>query len=194
MLGIDTTHPDISLFVEAVKKYSDDKQSSQLGGQFQVFTRGPEDRLLKRAAFELKLGETSQPIESPLGWHILRRVAPKELDPLLAERTMIRVRAILVGVDSAPELKSGGQRPADQARELAFHLHERIVGGEPMEAVAREFNDDTDGRKRAGDLGWIYRRTPLLPTFMQQMFARPVGWLSEPVLTTHGYLLMRRER
>ncbi len=71
-------------FEDVAKSYSDDKQSSDRGGQIAAFksaSRLPED--FKNAAFALKKdGDiTPEPVMTPLGWHLIKRLELKPLAP-----------------------------------------------------------------------------------------------------------------
>ena len=112
--------------------------------------------LLKSAAFRLRVGEVSEPIRTPLGWHLLQRVAPETLDQALAEPSFVRLRGILLRVDES----TPGARDRARTFELAQRIHERLRSGEEMRALAREFDEDPGGREREGDLGWIHRGQP----------------------------------
>lgn len=65
-------------FEDLAKKYSDDKQSAVKGGLLPLFGAGTRQRMVptfEAAAFELKNdGDYSQPIQTPYGWHIIKRV------------------------------------------------------------------------------------------------------------------------
>ena len=72
-------------FDETALKNSDDKGSAMRGGDLGWFTRGVMIRPFEQSAFSLQQGETSQPIRSDYGWHIIRlyeRRQPQPLDSL----------------------------------------------------------------------------------------------------------------
>lgn len=67
-------------FEDAARQFSDDKQSSDRGGQLQWFgsSRMPEE--FEKAAFALKSnGDFSEPFTTEYGWHIVKRLDKKEL-------------------------------------------------------------------------------------------------------------------
>lgn len=181
-------------FGELARKHSDDKPSAARGGQFAIYERSPRDTLLKMTAFQMRVGEVAGPIESPLGWHILKRVPLSDVDPNLAQPSFVRLRAILVRFDIALGADPLTDRNQGKAKRIADDLYQRIVRGEEMRAVAHEFNDDTDGQEREGDLGWVYRNSPALPWPLRQAALTPVGELSAPTSTSLGYLIVRREK
>ena len=181
-------------FAKLAPEYSDDSASRARGGQFAIYERGTNDQLLKQAAFELPIGGLSQPLRSPLGYHILKRVAPSELDPALRENEWVRLRAILVQYDLAQGADVSKAPDQKKAREIVDALAKRIAAGEELAKVAGEFNDDPGGKQRQGDLGWIHRGAPNITPLLLQAALLPVGRISEPLLTPFGYLLVRRER
>jgi parvulin-like peptidyl-prolyl isomerase len=181
-------------FGALAKEFSDDPDSRARGGQFAIYERGADDQLLKQAAFELAPGEISQPLRSPLGYHVLKRVAPGEIDAALRENHWVRLRAILIQYDMAQGADMSKAPDQKKAREIADALVLRIQKGEELQKVAAEFNDDPGGKERGGDLGWIHRGSPSLLGALAQAALLPVGKLGEPQLTPFGYLIVRRER
>lgn len=177
-------------FADLARTRSDDPESAARGGQFAIYERGPADALLKSAAFSLRVGEVSEPIESPFGWHFLQRIPLEEADPRLAEPSFVRLRGILLRVD---ESSSGGR---DRARtlDLVDRLQQRVQAGEDMRKLAREFDEDLGGKEREGDLGWVFRSQPGLPKELKRACLLRVGDIAEPQQTAAGYLLVRRER
>jgi len=176
-------------FADLARTSSDDRESAARGGQFAIYERGPADALLKSAAFRLQVGEISEPIETPLGWHFLERVPLDEVDPALAEPSFVRLRGILLRVGEG----SLGERNRVRTLELANRLHERLRAGEDMRRLAREFDEDLAGKQREGDLGWVFRRQPGLPRELQRACLLRAGEIAEPQRTAAGYLLLRRE-
>jgi len=181
-------------FGELARESSDDGISAPRGGLFTLFERGPADRLLKEAAFGLKVGEIAGPIESSAGYHLIQRV-PLEGHPLdLREVTMVRLRAILIAHDNTPLGGPANKRTMPEAEKLAHELHDRIRGGEDMAALAREYDDDLGGQERAGDLGWVHRGNPRAAPILEQTFNGEAGQLYDPILTSAGWVILRRER
>ena len=70
-------------FAELAKKYSDDKQSSVKGGELNWFTPNNMVPSFADAAFALKNdGDISPVIRTPYGWHIIKRLERKTIEPL----------------------------------------------------------------------------------------------------------------
>ncbi|MFN0244208.1 MAG: peptidylprolyl isomerase [Planctomycetota bacterium] len=181
-------------FAAIAREHSEDAESAARGGQFAIYERGPRDTLLKATAFRLSVGETAGPIASPLGWHVIQRVAESAVDAALRENSFVRVRGILIRFDSAGGGALATNRNQAAAKALADAISERITTGEDMAALAAEFDEDIGGRERRGDLGWIYRHAASLPAALRQAALLPVGGTTAPSTSPVGYLILRRER
>ena len=70
-------------FAELAKKYSDDKQSAVEGGVMPFFTPANMVPSFAEAAFALKSdGDISPVIRTPYGWHIIKRLELRTIQPL----------------------------------------------------------------------------------------------------------------
>ena len=76
-------------FGELAMKFSDDKMSSIRGGELPWLARKQTIKEFEDVAFKLKPGEISQPFLSPLGYHIVRMLEQKQLEPYDTLRTNI---------------------------------------------------------------------------------------------------------
>lgn len=59
-------------FAALAKQYSSDPGSKDKGGELGFFTQGAMVKEFSDAAFSMKPGQTSQPIHSAYGWHIIQ--------------------------------------------------------------------------------------------------------------------------
>ena len=68
-------------FESFAKKYSDDKNTSSVGGRLKPFTSGQLNLLpFEKAAFDLtEINQISKPIETKFGWHILKLYSKSKL-------------------------------------------------------------------------------------------------------------------
>ena len=65
-------------FEDEARKYSQDQQSSDRGGQLQPFKSGRYAKAFEDAAFALTANEqVSEPVETPYGWHLIKRLELK---------------------------------------------------------------------------------------------------------------------
>ncbi|MBP1639080.1 MAG: PpiC-type peptidyl-prolyl cis-trans isomerase [Bacteroidetes bacterium] len=79
-------------FEVLARKTSDDKSSAVNGGVLPWFGSGSMVKEFEDAAFALKKGEISQPVLSPYGWHIIKLLDIKQLEPLAEKRAEIERR------------------------------------------------------------------------------------------------------
>ena len=180
-------------FARVARERSDDRASALRGGQVAIFERGRRDALLRAATFGAKVGEIVGPLETPLGFHILQRVAPESIDARLRDDSWARVRSILVAFGGAAGADPALVREHEEAERIANDLARRIRDGEDMETLAASFDDDRGGRARRGDLGWVRRGTSDIPQFFDRLFVEPPGTLLGPIASRSGFVLFRRE-
>ncbi|MCX7729459.1 MAG: peptidylprolyl isomerase [Bacteroidia bacterium] len=78
-------------FEEAVKQYSDDEQSKPRKGLLPPFKSGRYPESFENAAFALQNdGDISEPVETPYGWHIIKRIGLKVLPPFDAMKNELK--------------------------------------------------------------------------------------------------------
>lgn len=129
-------------FTELAKKYSDDAKTSLSGGDLGTIERGQAHPDLERAAFALEIGQVSEVVESPRGFHILRRTEPTELQAAEIVITYTEAR-------ESSRYKLRTPRTRDEARVLSGEVHRRILEGSSFfeEAIAHSdlFNHPLGG-------------------------------------------------
>lgn len=81
-------------------------------------------------------------------------------------------------------------RTPEQARERALEARAKLLAGEPLASVARQYSDDKTARQAPGQLG-VVKRADLEPALADEVFSiRPGEW-SEPIATRTGMHLVR---
>lgn len=180
-------------FAELAKEHSEDADSAARGGQFAIYERGTRDTLLKAAAFDVAVGEVTEPVRTGLGYHILKRVEIAEVDAKLAEHHWARFRAILVTHRATGDADPAAGRTRVDAQVLLEEAMLRLEAGDDFGDLAAELSDDPGAAERRGDLGWVHRFAPDLPRTFERAFLLRVGEVSTPIPTSTGLLLFRRE-
>ncbi|MCP1122829.1 peptidylprolyl isomerase PrsA [Bacillus sp. 3103sda1] len=77
-------------FEELAKKYSEDTVSKNNGGDLGYFGPGKMVPEFEEAAYKLNVGEISEPVKSPKGYHIIKLTDKKELQPYDEVKDSIR--------------------------------------------------------------------------------------------------------
>ena len=98
-------------FATVAKEVSDDTGSAANGGDLDWFGKGVMVEAFEKAAFSLKKGEISKPVQSPYGQHIIQvtdiRKNPKTKAP------EVRARHILVAFPSLNEIASQKEKSVE---------------------------------------------------------------------------------
>ncbi len=138
-------------------------------------------------AKKLKVGQSSDILRSPAGFHIILLIDKRGSDtPLMVTQT--HARHILVRLNEVVS--------ENDARNRLKDLKDRIEHGTDFSELARLHSDDASAAK-GGDLGWI---TPgdVVPEFEQAMDALKPGQVSEPFKSPFGWhivqVLARRDQ
>jgi len=129
----------------------------------------------------LQPGETSEVVQAPYGWVILRRCAAEHR----------HTRHVLVRFSGARNAGPEITRSRDEALALAQQIRGRLTAPEAdFVAIAREVSED-GSRERGGDMGWLGRGR-LAPAYETAAFTLPLGQVSEPIETEFGFHLIQR--
>ncbi|HQQ95362.1 MAG TPA: peptidylprolyl isomerase [Bacteroidia bacterium] len=80
-------------FADLARQFSDDKQSSEKGGQLQPFKAGRLPKAFEDAAFALKNNnDISEPVMSQYGWHLIKRINLKPVPPFNEVKNELKAR------------------------------------------------------------------------------------------------------
>ena len=142
--------------------------------------------LFNEVVQELDVGETADPIQNPVGIHIIQLLDKRGAS---TERGMsTNLRHILIQPSTI--------LPEQEASELASDIRRRILEGESFNDLAIEYSDDPGTALSGGDLGWT-NGEGLVPEFREVMENTEIGELSDVFQSDFGFhvleILDRRE-
>ncbi len=162
---------------------SDGRSSAARGGVLGTFAREDWPALhaaLEGPVFQLQEGMKGPVVEAPYGYVVFERCPVEK----------IHTRHLLVRYAGARNAPDDLERSSDAARELAEAYRRAAIGGESLEALAREHSEDSSA-ERGGDLGPVGRGL-LAPTYEAAAFALESGGISEVVETPFGFHVIQR--
>lgn len=118
-------------FEDLAKEYSTDPGSKDKGGDLDFFGAGVMVPEFEEAAYALKVGEVSGPVQSQHGFHIIKLTDKKELKPLAEMKDEIKLELARSKVDFSQvepmvlkELKNSKVKVKDKELENIFEAKE----------------------------------------------------------------------
>ncbi|MGZ8258825.1 MAG: peptidylprolyl isomerase, partial [Methylotenera sp.] len=124
----------------------------------------------------MQVGDISQPLRSPNGFHILKLTSKRGGNsPLVIEQT--HTRHILVKLSEVTSEKEGKQK--------MDMIKERLDNGVKFEELARQYSEDGTA-SNGGDLGWV-NPGDTVPQFEKAMNELKDGQISAPVRSPFGW-------
>jgi peptidyl-prolyl cis-trans isomerase SurA len=130
------------------------------------------------AVENLNPGETSEPVRSASGFHLLQLVSSSN-DQLLVKQT--HARHILI--------RTSSEVSDEQARQTLLDLKQKIENGKSFIELASEFSEDPGSKIKGGDLGWA-GPGDFVPAFENVADNLPIGQVSEPFKSPFGWHIL----
>ena len=158
-------------FVALATEHSQDPGSASQGGYLGFFGRGTMVPEFEEVAFGLEVGEVSELVQSPFGYHIIR-VEEKQGD-------QVRARHILFLL----------QKDSEAAQQRAMDLYRQVQNGADFAGLAREHSDYEETAPRGGFLG-SFAKDNLPPDYEVVKSLKP-GEISLPVQIQSGWHIFR---
>lgn len=151
-------------FAELAKRYSGDPGSASTGGDLGWFEKGKLIPEFEKAAMALQKGETSLPILTPFGYHVIQTIDKKP--------TALNTRHILFKLDQSNDDKE------NTIKELNT-IVEQFKAGESFSDLARKNSDDKETKGFGGLLGKLALNE--IPSNLQEtVSSMKVGDISAP--------------
>ena len=163
-------------FSELIMQFSDLPEQNRIPN-IRDDPRTPE---FLRTALRLKVEQISDPIDSPFGYLILKRV----------ELRFVEARHILISFQGA--MRSQQTRSKNKAREIAETLLQKLQKGEDFAELAKAYSDGPSGPE-GGNLG-RFSQGAMVPAFDKAVFTLIPGEISGIVETPFGFHLIKRDK
>ena len=162
-------------FAEVARAHSEDPGSAAHGGDLGCFSAGTMVPEFEEAAFALKPGETSEPVLSPYGYHLIK-LREKREDALCANHILVLART--------------GEGDKDATRDELLDLRRRARAGEEFSQLARQHSDNPQTAMQGGLRGRFPREQ--IPEFLQPYLrGLRLGEISEPFFLEEGGHIIR---
>ncbi|MDG1488249.1 MAG: peptidylprolyl isomerase [SAR324 cluster bacterium] len=163
------------VFSELIDRFSDLAQQPKLP---LLTSKEPNLPAFLKSAFNLKVGQISDPVDSAFGYLIFRRVSFEA----------VTASHILITYEGA--LRATKKRDRKDAKKLAEKILKELKDGTDFAELARQYSDGPSGPK-GGDLG-RFTRGQMVPEFDQAVFSLEPGAVSGVVETQFGYHIIKR--
>jgi cyclophilin family peptidyl-prolyl cis-trans isomerase len=162
-------------FGELVDRFTDLPEQTRIP---MIDQANPQLPPFLKPAFSLLEGQVSDPVETPLGFLIFKRVSLE----------LITASHVLISYQGA--LRSEQSRSKDEAMQLAQQLLAEIKDGRDFMAVAKEHSNGPSA-PQGGMLG-EFPRGMMVPEFDQVAFTLEPNTVSEVVETAFGFHIIKR--
>ena len=162
-------------FSDAAKKYSQDPQSKNNGGDLGFVSRGVFVSEFEKAAFTLEKNILSDPIKTKYGYHLIE----------VLEKTgeKVNARHILIQNDLTDYDKK-------QSYNYALNIKNNIKNIDDFFNSAKEYSDDNTNKSNGGYLGMIDVENYQIPELSNALKKLQFNKASAPILTDFGYHIL----
>ena len=174
-------------FDEVAVDYSDGPMAEK-GGLMGSKTIDEIPDIFIESLKSMDIGETSQPIESSGGYHLIKlnKIQEFEMETIIV--TQSKAKQIL--------LKKNQIISEGEIEKKLANIRNLIVEGMSFNEAAEKFSEDGSAANK-GDLGWL-NPGDTIPEFEKEMDNLKIGEISQPVKTALGWHLIqvneRREK
>ena len=162
-------------FSDLIDQFTDMPQQTKLP---LISAKQPSFPEFLKPSLKLKEGQISDPVDSPFGYLIFRRVSLE----------VVTASHILITHEDAQRTTS--KRDRKEARKLAEQILKDLKSGKDFAELARQHSDGPS-RPKGGDLG-RFTRGQMVPEFDKAVFKLKQGTVSDIVETQFGYHIIKR--
>ena len=142
---------------------------------------GQMPTLFAESVINMQVGEISELIRSPSGFHIIK---------LLDRRTTEQRHTVQQTLTRHILVRPNEVVSNEEARQRITRLYERILAGADFGQLARASSDDTASAVEGGSLGWVNPGV-MVPEFEEQMNKLQPGQISAPFESQFGWHIVQ---
>ena len=132
-------------FAELAKKHSQDPGTAKAGGELPWCQRGQLVKEFEDAAFDMKVGEMSKPVQTAFGWHIIKLIDKQNFFPYDSVRTdiirFIDGRGIRNKIIDEKLQKLAAEQNSTPEALLAEKTREMTAADPDLANLIREYHD-----------------------------------------------------
>ena len=167
-------------FGEVAKKYSDDPGSGTQGGSLGEFPKGTMVSAFEAALDKLKIGEVSEPVLTPFGYHIIKLEGREEehFKPLEEVREEI--------IESLKEIKA-----RQRVRRAAKHIHQEAEKDGDLKSAAEKNQTQTTTTDFFSRENHNLAEIGSNPQFYNTAFTLSESKVSQPVHTQEASFILK---
>ncbi len=129
-----------AVFAEMAKKYSDDRRTKMQGGEMPWLSAGKMPPSFAEPAFALeKKGDFTQPVETPFGIHIIKKIDQRPVPPFEEARPLIEER-----IKKNPARNNSGKEAFVEKLKKKYHFKEnrkniqKLKSAEPVDEPGKK--------------------------------------------------------
>ncbi len=164
-------------FGDMARKYSEGPDAEN-GGVLGFIAKGTLSQIaFEKQIFSLDVGQTSEPFETRLGWHIVKILSKKD--------QQVEVQQIFIAIE-APE------ETVQRKKAILDSISENATSSEEFVEAVKKFSTDKVSRSRNGKIGW--KSVDALPPQLKKSVSDlDVGDISAPIREDKGWSIYRLE-
>jgi peptidyl-prolyl cis-trans isomerase D len=149
-------------FAELAKQFSEDVETKEKGGDLGLVERISLPPTLATAVFDLKAGEVTAPIETPLGWHLAKVEEKKPPETRTLEMAKMEIATLLVTREKAKALAKAEAEKALTAMKAGKSLAE-LFPPSTDDSNKGSFRFNAETKPEAVDTGDFNTATASIP-------------------------------
>lgn len=168
-------------FAGLVREFSDTTDFTN-GGQLGLREASRYPELFVEATRALAVGDVSDPVRSPAGFHVLKVIEKGSAD--------LPTAAVIQSLSRHILLVPNAQLSESQARQKLADFKKQVVSGKADFAVLAKENSQDGSAAQGGELGWASPGM-FVPEFESAMNRLAPGEVSDPVVSRFGMHLIQ---